>query len=660
MAVSVKENSFVAAGGQSIALNAMFTVTASTSNPTYLVLNGLDRNEYTVAATGATGTLNGNGATDSFSSIGDDGRGVSAVFTYQSSTGRYYSSTYGYFDQMTYQVSASNSDVTSLSLFATNSLTLANNSGKDAYAMMQADAAGYLGSATIVTQPSFSGPVPSQATPSSIAAIAMTFVGKAWNLNGCWTLASTIATEAGASLPIDSTMVGMSGQANGEWFVAFDGTKQSGNWQSLVKAGEIIVIGDSSSGHITTCVSGSGSSAMLVDNVTYTNSQGTITNLANDGSSNDVTVATPHLASQEWVGVSTSLVKIYELDAPIVTALLSKDLVTVNARQLLSQDFSAADPAGKSITQYQVYDTATADSFLVTGSSSLQTAHSASAAITVTSLSSISLAAGATAGTDSIEVRAFNGVYWGDWQALAVTVTSSALPPTVTLQTANQTWTQGQHVTLTLPANTFTDPNGLTLTYAATQANGQALPSWLSFNGTTDSFSAVVPSASQSLSLKVTATDSAGLSASESFTVTVPAVTTTPTPSPSPSHGASGITLTQTPDQTWTAGKAVAFALPANTFTDSTGHILITTAYQVSGSSITSWLRYNPGTETFSGTAPKTVSGTVTLEVMALDSNFSTATDIFHVTFTGGTVSSSLVGVSSLAINQGVTALLYG
>ncbi|HKM62604.1 MAG TPA: hypothetical protein VJY39_08955, partial [Acidisphaera sp.] len=49
-------------------------------------------------------------------------------------------------------------------------------------------------------------------------------------------------------------------------------------------------------------------------------------------------------------------------------------------------------------------------------------------------------------------------------------VTVPAAAPTVTDQTANQTWTQGQIVSLVLPANTFTDPQNEKLTYTATQS----------------------------------------------------------------------------------------------------------------------------------------------------------------------------------------------
>lgn len=439
MSVSIKNSAYVVTGAQSISLSSMFAVTASSSNPTYLVLTGLDRNEYTAGATRATGTLSGNGHTDKFSSIGSDGRGIDIVFTYQASTGQYYNSTYGYLDQVTYTSSASSNDVTNLSLFGTNSLSVATAYGINAYSMMQHDAPGYIGSVTVATQPTFQGSVPTQATPDSIAAVAESFVGKAWNMSGCWVLASTIAAEAGASLPITSTEIGIAGQANGEWFVAYNGpVGQSADWQSMIKAGEIIAFETSSGGaHITTVVSGSGSTALLVDNITYVNARGQITNLANDGSSADVTIAAPHAASEEFAGVPANMVVIYELDTPIVSSLVTTDILASGGSQALSTLFSAVDPAGKAITEYQVYDTATSDSLTVGGVT--QAAHSAATAVTTSSLSLVSLVGGSVATSDTVEVRAFNGSYWGDWQAFNVSVSvATASSPAPTASAANQ------------------------------------------------------------------------------------------------------------------------------------------------------------------------------------------------------------------------------
>jgi hypothetical protein len=102
-------------------------------------------------------------------------------------------------------------------------------------------------------------------------------------------------------------------------------------------------------------------------------------------------------------------------------------------------------------------------------------------------------------------------------------VNTPATAPVLAAQTATQTWKEGNAVSLALPSNTFTDPQAEHLTYSATLSNGSALPSWLKFNGTTDTFTGTAPMTAASLSLKVTATDTSGLSASETFTASIAA-----------------------------------------------------------------------------------------------------------------------------------------
>jgi hypothetical protein len=576
MPISEVDSAFVESGGQKISLSSIFKVSASSSNPTYLVLNGLDRAEYTAGASGATGSLAGNGASDAFTGIGNDGRGVGMVFTYQSSSGRYFNSTYGYFDQMTYTASTSNGDVTNLSLYGTNSLGLANAAANNAYELAQNDSSGYIGSATVATEAGFTGSVPTQATPDSICTIADSFVGKAWNQNGCWVLASTIAADAGASLPVESAMIGVGGQANGEWIVAFDGSKQSGNWQSLVKAGEIVVIGTGSSGHITTCVSGSGSTAMLVDNIKYVNGSGAVLNPANDGSASDVKVSAAHAASQEWSGVLSSDVVIYELDTPVVSNRVTGATLALSTKLALASLFSAADPANKAITEYQLYDTSATANFSVNGG--VTSAHSAASALTVTSLSSVSLTAGTSSGTDTVEVRAFNGSYWGDWDSLSVSVGGS----------------------------TTTTPS----TPPATQPTAPSTPA-------------------------------------------APALPASPAPAPAvPPQLGTLMLATPTVPQIWSDGQNVSLTLPANTFVDSQGLHISYTAQEVVGTLVTSWLNFNPSTDTFSGHVPAAAFGTAVLEVIATDANGASATDMFTVAFGPfATASITLVGTTSHALH---------
>jgi hypothetical protein len=193
----------------------------------------------------------------------------------------------------------------------------------------------------------------------------------------------------------------------------------------------------------------------------------------------------------------------------------------------------------------------------------------------------------------------------------------STSPPTVTAQTPTQTWSFDQAVSFTLPSATFTDPQGETLTYTATQASGAALPSWLSFNAATQTFSGTAPSGKTTLSVKVTATDSSGLSTSETFAVDVVA----PTPP--------AIT-NQTTNQTWTRGQTVNFTLASNTFTDPQGENLTYSAKLSNGSALPSWLQFNAATGTFTGTVPNNAAG-LTIKVTATDAGGASTSETFSV-----------------------------
>ena len=377
--------------------------------------------------------------------------------------------------------------------------------------------------------------------------------------------------------------------------------------------------------------------------------------------------------------------------------------------------------------------------------------HSAATALTATSLLALSLLAGSAATVDTLDVRAYNGSYWGDWTALGVTVVASAgaiaLPPVLVSQTAsqtwlggravslavpigtfsdpqgqalsysatlangqalpgwltfnaaagtfggtaptgaqtlslavtatdrsglsaidtfsvsiigapvvangtaNQTWTGGKAVLLALPASTFTDPQGQRLSYSATLANGQALPSWLTFNAATQTFSGTAPSTAQSLGIMVTATDSSGLSASESFTASVQPAAPAAKPVVWP-----GVNVTaQTPNQVWTDGQSVNLLLPSNTFTDGLGMKMTFAAYQVSGPTVAGWLHFNPATDDLYGVVPAAASGTVQIAVVASDSWFTPATDMFSVTL----APAAGHGVSAVQVPANVTATAF-
>src|SRR6202043_3637408 len=111
--------------------------------------------------------------------------------------------------------------------------------------------------------------------------------------------------------------------------------------------------------------------------------------------------------------------------------------------------------------------------------------------------------------------------------------TLAAPAPTLTDQTANQTWTAGQALSFALVSDTFTAVSGQTLKYTAT------LPAGLTIEASTGKISGTVPFTATTYTIKVTATQTNGLSASESFKATLTASAPT--------------VIDQTQDQTWAA-----------------------------------------------------------------------------------------------------------
>ena len=215
--------------------------------------------------------------------------------------------------------------------------------------------------------------------------------------------------------------------------------------------------------------------------------------------------------------------------------------------------------------------------------------------------------------------------------------------PVVTAQTAAQTWKLGQSVNFTLASGTFTDPQGSALTYSATLSNGAALPSWLSFNSKTGTFTGTVANSTTGLSISVTATDTSGLSGTETFSVSTPATAPTVT--------------AQTAAQSWGTNQAINFTLASNTFTDPQKETLSYSATQANGSALPAWLKFNGTTDTFSGTAPATATS-LSLKVTATDTSGLSVSETFAAavaqmtqavasTTSGSSVNSALTSVAS-------------
>ncbi|MDW3208402.1 MAG: putative Ig domain-containing protein [Reichenbachiella sp.] len=100
--------------------------------------------------------------------------------------------------------------------------------------------------------------------------------------------------------------------------------------------------------------------------------------------------------------------------------------------------------------------------------------------------------------------------------------------PTVANPIPDQSTTGFESFSYTVPANTFTDVESEELTLSATLSNGSNLPSWLSFNAATRTFSGTVendPDFDRTITIKVSASDGEA-SASDEFNIAIASVLT--------------------------------------------------------------------------------------------------------------------------------------
>lgn len=224
-------------------------------------------------------------------------------------------------------------------------------------------------------------------------------------------------------------------------------------------------------------------------------------------------------------------------------------------------------------------------------------------------------------------------------------------PPIVSNPIADQTMPEDAPLTFLVPANTFADPDaGDVLTYTATLADGSGLPSWLSFNPETRTFSGSPDDAQVgTLALRVTATDPDNASVSDTFNLTVSNVNEAP-----------GLAMPLT-DQNARVTEAFSFVVPMGTFTDQdAGDTLTYSATVDTGAPLPTWLTFNPGTRTFSGIPQSGDVGSLNVRVSATDTGLLSASDVFTVsvdlnhTFTGTPGNDTLTGTSGDDVLNGL------
>ncbi len=300
-------------------------------------------------------------------------------------------------------------------------------------------------------------------------------------------------------------------------------------------------------------------------------------------------------------------------DAPVATAFIANQVATED------QAFSYVVPAGLFTDEdggVLTY-TATLESggTLPSWLSFNATTRTLSGTPTISGAAPVSVRITATDNTGLSASRTF---------ALSVTAVNDR--PVVAIQILDQLASQGSAFTLVLPAGTFTDEENQTLTLSAALASGGALPSWLTFNAATRTFSGTpLQGHAGTFTIRVTANEpDGGQSVSDDFVLTVSDVNDAP------------VVTVGIPDRTATQGAAFSYQLPTNTFTDPDNDGLTLTAALPNGAALPSWLTFDAATRTFSGTPGAAHAGTsVTVRVTANDGRGGVVSDDFVISVAG-------------------------
>lgn len=201
-----------------------------------------------------------------------------------------------------------------------------------------------------------------------------------------------------------------------------------------------------------------------------------------------------------------------------------------------------------------------------------------------------------------------------------LTVVNTNDAPVVAAALENQQAGEDSVWTFTVPAGTFGDPDaGDSLTYSATLANGDLLPSWLAFDAQTRTFSGTPLNAHVgNLSLKVTASDGSAASASSTFVLTVANSNDAP------------VVVSSIGNQEAAEDAAWSFVVSEGAFGDvDSGDTLTYSATLESGAALPGWLSFDAQTRTFSGTPSNTDVGGFTVKVTATDAAGASASSSF-------------------------------
>ena len=267
------------------------------------------------------------------------------------------------------------------------------------------------------------------------------------------------------------------------------------------------------------------------------------------------------------------------------------------------------------------------------------------------------------AGTYDIRVTANdgNGGTQSDIFRLTVGAGANRLPSVGTL-IPNLSANEGQAFSYTVPSNAFTDPDGNSFSYTAFLVTEQlvqtqpypepefelieietALPSWLTFNPSTRTFTGTRNgiTTDEVLDIRLYATEvgtSEAYRVSQEFSLTVQAANDAPV-------------LSNPPQSTYIAapGSAYTLDLPSNVFTDPNGDSL---TYSASG--LPSWLSFTASTVRFTGTPSTAHIGASTITLTATDPDGASRSTTFTLRVNSAPVVSSFIPNTSTQANRAI------
>ncbi|MET1111292.1 MAG: putative Ig domain-containing protein, partial [Allosphingosinicella sp.] len=219
-------------------------------------------------------------------------------------------------------------------------------------------------------------------------------------------------------------------------------------------------------------------------------------------------------------------------------------------------------------------------------------------------------------GSLDIKVTASDGAL-GVSDTFRLTINPVNDAPTIATLLADVHRLEDAPIDLAVPEGSFADLDGDSLTLTAKLANGDPLPSWLSFDGAR--FTGLPPANfNGAIDLVVTADDGLA-SVSDTFTLTIDPVNDRP------------VLVAALADATVREDFAIDLVIPQGSFADIDGDQLTLTATLAGGGALPSWLTFADGRLT--GTPPLNFNGALNIEILASDGALAVS-DVFRLTVT--------------------------